>query len=134
MRRILTNFTEKQLKQLDELVKKLGYRSRSEALRDALGLLQQATVSRELKQTLEKLQKEDKSERLPTGQIEENILLALQENHGGLSIVEIAKHTGLHRHTVRKYVALLVSKKILLTPTVGTRKVCFLARQRRVSR
>ena len=126
MKRILANLAPKQLKQLDSLVENLGYRSRSEAIRDALQLLSQSETSKELKQMLEKMQRIG-TKRLSIRQIEEKILSSLQKNPAGLSILEIAQLTGLHRHTVRKYATLLISRKILAVQNIGTKKICCLS-------
>jgi len=53
MKRIIVNLTEKQLKELDDLVKAGFYTSRAEAIRDSIRLLIETKKLKEIKEKLE---------------------------------------------------------------------------------
>jgi len=58
--------------------------------------------------------------------IRERVVKTLHEHPEGLTILEIARLTDSHRHTVTKYVYELVGAQVVLQREIGTAKVCFL--------
>jgi metal-responsive CopG/Arc/MetJ family transcriptional regulator len=52
MKRVLTNLTDAQLKELDELIKAGLYKGRSQAIRDAVGALIEKKKLREIEKKL----------------------------------------------------------------------------------
>jgi len=61
--------------------------------------------------------------------VKERIEQALAEHTLGLSILEISRIIGVHRHTVRKYVDELVSEGKVFQRDVGTIKLHYSARK-----
>ncbi|MFW9852799.1 MAG: helix-turn-helix domain-containing protein [Candidatus Thorarchaeota archaeon] len=55
-----------------------------------------------------------------------SILEALRKHPEGLTLLSLAKVTGLHRHTVTKYVHELLGAGIIFQRTVGVAKLCYL--------
>jgi Arc/MetJ-type ribon-helix-helix transcriptional regulator len=53
MKRVLVNLTEKQLEELDEMVKEGVYTSRAEAVRDGIRLLAEAKKLKKLQEKME---------------------------------------------------------------------------------
>lgn len=129
MERILSNLTKKQLKKLDKLVEQNNYSSRSEALRDALLLLLATEKSTKLKNILQKLRREAVKNNLvepSPKELQNKIISILKKNSSGLTILEISELTNLHRHTVRKYIEILIAQEKIFQKKVGTSKLCFL--------
>ncbi len=58
----------------------------------------------------------------------ERIIDTLEKHPEGLTTVEIAKLIDSHRHTVTKYVFLLLGEGIIQQRQVGTAKLCYLKR------
>ena len=54
------------------------------------------------------------------------IIEVLKQHPEGLTISSIAKISGLHRHTSRKYINDLISSKEITQRTVGVAKLCYL--------
>ena|SRR5438445_394248 len=131
MKKVLASFTREQLEELDKLVEKLGYSSRSEALRDAVKLLFAAQVSPQIKDILKKLQeKSEKIKKALPNQIENKILSAVKKNPDGLSFLQISKLSNLHRHTVRKYVGKLTREGRVFLKRIGPAKICLPSKRR----
>ena len=125
MKKILTSFTREQLEELDRLAKKLDYSSRSEAIRDAVKLLFASRVSPQIKTILEKLrERSQKLKKIPPNHIGDRILEVVEKNPNGLSFLQISKLTGLHRHTVRKYVGKLARDSKVFLKRIGPTKIC----------
>lgn len=60
-------------------------------------------------------------------QIEKKILALLKEHPEGLPILEIAKHIGVHRHTVTKYIYYLMGTGAIHQREVAAAKLCYLS-------
>jgi len=56
----------------------------------------------------------------------EKILEALSQNSDGLTILDVARHVGAHRHTVTKYIYELVGANIVKMRKISSAKVCYL--------
>ncbi|MBI4894401.1 MAG: hypothetical protein HY833_01550 [Candidatus Aenigmarchaeota archaeon] len=56
----------------------------------------------------------------------EKILEVLSRNSGGLTILDVARHVGAHRHTVTKYIYELVGANIVTMRKISSAKVCYL--------
>ena len=125
MKRILANLSAKQLAELDKLVKKLGYSSRSQAVRAAIELLRNAESSKPTKDVFTKLRQQiAKQEKISAGEIESKILYIVEKNSKGLTLLQIAKISGLHRHTIRKYADKLIREGKLSQNRKGSKKIC----------
>ena len=59
----------------------------------------------------------------------EKIIVILEKNPDGMSILDIAKAVGMTRHAVTKYVYLLLGEKKISQRAIGTAKVCYLERR-----
>lgn len=59
--------------------------------------------------------------------IQESIVSLLSQRQEGLTLLDIAGALGVHRHTVRKYVDLLVEKGTVTQRGVGQAKLCYLS-------
>jgi predicted transcriptional regulator len=56
----------------------------------------------------------------------EKILECLSQNAEGLTILDLSKHVGAHRHTVTKYVYELVGANVVKMRKIAAAKVCYL--------
>ena len=126
MKRILTNFTEQQLKELDNLVKQNGFGSRSEAIRNALELLIKSETNSQVKKIFDSLK-----ELSPKKHIEQTILAVLEKSPDGLPLSDLSRITHLHRHTIRKYVEKVLGPEIIQVRKIGNKKICFLVKKGR---
>lgn len=57
----------------------------------------------------------------------EKIVEALSQNSDGLTILDVARHVGAHRHTVTKYIYELVGANVVKMRKISSAKVCYLA-------
>lgn len=58
--------------------------------------------------------------------VKERIKEALVRHPGGLTILDIARFTGFHRHTVTKYIYELLGAGVICQRSVSTAKLCYL--------
>lgn len=56
----------------------------------------------------------------------EKILEVLSQNSNGLTILDVARHVGAHRHTVTKYIYELVGANVVRMRKISSAKVCYL--------
>ena len=61
-----------------------------------------------------------------TNRVEEKIIETLREHPEGLTILNIAKLIGIHRHTATKYIYYLVGTEAIYQRDVGPAKLCYL--------
>jgi len=64
-------------------------------------------------------------------QIKSKILNTLGKHPEGLTILDISKLTGIHRHTATKYVYWLIGAGVVLMREIGRAKVCYLKEGRK---
>ena len=57
------------------------------------------------------------------------IIESLRKNPEGLTILSVAKATGLHRHTCTKYIHELIGAGIIYQRSVGVAKLCYLKKK-----
>lgn len=126
LNRILINLTDEQLEKLNKLLKGEKYRSRSEAIRDAVLLLLKSEDSPQLQNILTKLKKGEKLIGLSQNDLRKNIIEILRKHSEGLNINQISRISGIHRHTIRKYIADLAREKIVFEKKEGTSRIFFL--------
>lgn len=60
------------------------------------------------------------------GAIREKIVEVLSENSDGLTILDVARLVGAHRHTVTKYIYELVGANVIRLRKISSAKVCLL--------
>jgi ribosomal protein S24E len=59
-------------------------------------------------------------------EVNEKILHVLDKHPEGLTIFEIARYVGMHRHTVTKYIYQLIGEGKIFERDVGAAKLCYL--------
>ena len=64
-------------------------------------------------------------------EIAEKIVKLLHEHPEGLTTVDIAKFLGSHRHTITKYIYLLIGEGKIYQREVGPAKICYLKRMKK---
>lgn len=58
--------------------------------------------------------------------IRKKIIGVLREHPEGLTILDVARFVGAHRHTITKYIYELVGAEVVQIRGISTAKVCFL--------
>ncbi len=58
--------------------------------------------------------------------IKERIIEILKKHPEGLTIIELSRILGVHRHTLTKYVYQLIGEGLIYQRKVGTAKLCYL--------
>lgn len=129
MKRFLVNLSDQELERLEKLLRKKTYNSRSDAFRQAIGLLFEAEKSPELKKIVEKAKISSTGFRPTENQIKEKIIGHLRR-HPVSTINKISSDTGLHRHTARKYIAALVNAGVVRQKKSGVSVLSFLTKRR----
>jgi len=64
-------------------------------------------------------------------QIKKSIVDTLNKHSEGLTILDISKQIGVHRHTGTKYVYELIGAGLILIREIGRAKVCYLKEGRK---
>jgi response regulator of citrate/malate metabolism len=59
--------------------------------------------------------------------IRDKIRKTLTDHSEGLTILEIAKFIGVHRHTATKYVYELIGSRTIFERRIGNAKLCYLS-------
>ena len=62
--------------------------------------------------------------------IKEKVIEVLVKHPEGLTIIEISKILGIHRHTLTKYIYQLIGEDAIKYRMVGTAKLCYLSEEK----
>jgi ribosomal protein S24E len=71
---------------------------------------------------------------LDKNNVKEKIKKVLSKHPEGLPIIEIAKLVGMHRHTITKYIYQLVGSGEIYQREVGTARLCYLKKRKRLDK
>src|SRR3989344_1765841 len=63
-------------------------------------------------------------------EVKDRILIVLKKHPEGLTIIQIAKEVGMHRHSIVKYIYELTGEKKIIQRKIGPATLCYIYKKK----